>query len=67
MPEAMPSEVTVVKDLEARSRVCFIYNAEMVNFWTHGADTSNRPIIRYLHERFRVALRRQGNSLLVRD
>jgi hypothetical protein len=43
-----------------------LYNPEMIAMWTHGADVSGCPTIRYMQENLRPAAEGRGNFLMVR-
>ena len=41
-------------------------NAEQIAMWTHDADVSVRPVIKYIRENFRPVAKGRGNVLMVR-
>jgi hypothetical protein len=54
----------LARELAATPRVCVLQNAGLASFWTHGADFSNRPLVRFLRENLRPALARDGYEVL---
>jgi hypothetical protein len=46
--------------------LCVVINEDMIAMWTHGADVSGRPLIRYFRENLRPVAEGRGNVLLVR-
>jgi len=56
-----------VATLAERSGVCIIYNKRAMDFWIHGADVKNRPVIRFMDLKFRGVLESGDNRLLVRN
>jgi hypothetical protein len=56
----------IVAQVAAEPRVCVMYNAEQLAMWTHDADVSARPLIRYIRENFRTVAQGRGNDLMTR-
>ena len=60
--------MAAAKVLSEQANVCAIYNPDLVNFWDRPHhDLSSLPLVRYLHENFKVAGRTGQFSLLVRN
>jgi hypothetical protein len=56
----------VVREIAGNPKLCVIYSEDMIAMWTHHADVSGRPIIRFIHENFRPVAESRGNVLMVR-
>src|SRR5262249_44733965 len=61
------SQQKMVQAMDREPRPCFIYNSQMVEFWTHSADVSQRPLIRYMNDHFHPAVERKVYRLMVRN
>jgi len=61
------TQSNVVRELASMPRLCFIYNEEIVYFWSHTHDVGDRPVIRYLRQNFRTVLQHGANLLMVRN
>ncbi|HEX4276465.1 MAG TPA: hypothetical protein VHZ74_13975 [Bryobacteraceae bacterium] len=56
-------EKTIV-ELSKESRPCVLYNQSLIDFWTHNADVSTRPLVRYMKENFAVVYAASGYELM---
>jgi hypothetical protein len=56
----------VIAEIAREPRMCVMYNAEQTAMWTHNADVSARPVIKYIRENFRPVAEGRGNVLMVR-
>ncbi|MEO8368100.1 MAG: hypothetical protein ABI806_02720 [Candidatus Solibacter sp.] len=65
LPDSTQSEV--VRDIDSKPRLCFIYNEEVIHFWAHTHDVGDRPVIRYMRQNFRPVLQRGANVLMERN
>jgi len=56
----------MVREVTGEPKLCVMYSNDMIAMWTHRADISQRPMIRYIRENFRQAVEGRGNVLMVR-
>ena len=61
-------QLTVSTILSKHANACEIYNPDLVNFWNRNhEDLDSLPLVRYLHENFKVAGTTGKFALLVRN
>ena len=41
-----------ISELTGERHPCVLYNQSLIDFWTHSADVSSRPLIRFMKEHF---------------
>jgi len=60
------TQMKIVHEIEGDPKVCVIYNQDIIAMWTHDADVTGRPVIRFIHENFKPVAASRGNALMVR-
>lgn len=53
-----------VEELSREAHPCVLYNQSIIDFWTHGADVSARPLIRYMKHNFKVVYENSGYQFM---
>jgi hypothetical protein len=53
-----------ITELSGQRHPCVLYNQSLIDFWTHGADVSSRPLIRYVRENFEVVFQTSGYDFM---
>jgi hypothetical protein len=53
-----------IVELSGERYPCVLYNQSLIDFWTHGADVSSRPLIRFMRENFEVVYETSGYRLM---
>jgi hypothetical protein len=53
-----------ITELSGERHPCVLYNQSLIDFWTHGADVSSRPLIRYIKENFEVVFEASGYDFM---
>ena len=49
-----------IKELSGERYPCVLYNQSIIDFWTHGADVSSRPLMKFMKENFEVVFETSG-------
>jgi hypothetical protein len=60
------TQENVVREIADNPKLCVIYSKDMIAMWTHHADVSGRPIIRFIQQNFRPVGESRGNVLMLR-
>ena len=60
------AQENIVREVAGEPKLCVMYSNDMIAMWTHRADISQRPMIRYIRENFRPVVEGRGNVLMVR-
>jgi hypothetical protein len=59
-------EERIVQEVSRDPHACVIKRQEIVDMWTHDADVSSQPLIRYVRENFQTAFETYGYTFMVR-
>ena len=53
-----------ITELSAEPHPCVLYNQSLIDFWTHSADVSSRPLIRFIKDNFEVVFETSGYQFM---
>jgi hypothetical protein len=53
-----------IEELSGERYPCVLYNQSLIDFWTHGADVSSRPLIRFMKDNFEVVFETSGYQFM---
>ena len=51
-------------EISREQHPCVLYDQSLIDFWTHGADVSSRPLIRFMKENFEVVYETGGYQFM---
>jgi hypothetical protein len=53
-----------IGELSREPHPCVLYNQPLIDFWTHSADVSSRPLIKFMKQHFQVVFEASGYQLM---
>jgi hypothetical protein len=53
-----------IAELSGERHPCVLYNQSLIDFWTHSADVSSSPLMRFIKENFEVVFETSGYQLM---
>jgi len=61
------AQESIVREIAHDPRACVVYQEDVVDSWTHGADVSGKPLVRFIRENFQTVLEGSGYCLMMRS
>jgi hypothetical protein len=61
------AQESIVREIAHDRRACVVYQEDVVDSWTHGADVSGKPLVRFIRENFQTVLEGSGYCLMMRS